>query len=52
MTRLTQPEINLAKIDLQARQMRAEMLANSFRRLGAWLRKPRAARPHKGSQTA
>ena len=41
MTRPIVTEFDLDRIERDARQMRAEIISGSFRRLGAWLRKPR-----------
>ncbi len=49
MTRPIVTEIDLDKIERNARQMRAEMIAASLGRLGTWLRKPRVSG---GTQTA
>ena len=49
MTRPIVSEIDLDQIEREARQMRAQAIASGFRRLGAWLRKPRISG---GTQTA
>jgi hypothetical protein len=41
MTKITVQNYRLAEIELEARRMRAEMLANGVRRAVAWFRKPR-----------
>ena len=49
MTRPIVTEIDLDRIERDARQMRAEMLSAGLGRLGAWLRKPRLAGTTQGA---